>query len=1219
MNKSAFLPLTSYLSLSILIALTSVTSANAQVAIGQKPLLVSEGVPGNLILTPSVEWPTINSVANLGDYDDTRSYAGYFDANKCYKYHYSVTEAERHFYPFSTTSNRRCAGSELWSGNFLNWAATQTIDPFRSALTGGLRVRDTATETWLEKARHDGQGGTGVYPNRRLPASGDSTTAMSRATPFSTYNNMTMRIQGLGNKMRFRLNGTGVDGTATAYNPASAVNTNTIYEVSVRVKVCDPTVSLEPNCVQYSQGWKPEGLLQEYSDKLRYSIFGYLNDSNMLRDGGVLRANQRYIGPQRFDAVNGWVDNPNKEWNTTTGVLIRNPDPDAATATNTRLNLTTQNTILDSGVINYLNKFGQMTTQNHKSHDPVSELYYAATRYIRNVGNVSAYSSITTNDSVTAYRLADGFPVVTSWEDPYQFWCQASAILGIGDANTHRDKNLPGNSRTNDEPAVPSEVSSDDFINVVTATNKVAQLEGITINLPFTGRENSAYIAGLAYDAHTRDQRPDLQGRQTVSTHWVDVRENQHLEPRHRNQYWLAAKYGGFRVPDGYSTYEHNTALPAAWWHTTGDMLGTNYPRTDNFYVASEADKMIESLQDAFANIQDELRGSASALAANTFRLEQGARIYQSEYISERWTGDVIASPVDPDTGAIGLQVWRASEQLPLWSNRIIRTHNPSGNNAAARFPLFQYGNLNGTQQAALNSSTNLVNYIRGNHAHEISNGGTFRNRSSLLGTMINSQPVFVGAPDRQLYVNRSFSGANTHVGYANTRMNRTPVVYVQSNSGMLHGFNANTGVEVFAFIPNSVILGGLKDIADPEYDHKYLLDGEITVADVYMGSSGGWRTILVGTQGRGGRSIYALDITDPANISFLWERNATNIPALGNNLGSPIIAQISNGEWRVLLGNGPNGANNRAQLIMITLSSGNSNGNVKVIDTNVTGSLGMSGIRTWDSNNNGFIDTVYAGDFIGNIYRISDLSANTPTVNAFFQALDGDGQPQVITAAPTTRKDEQGATWVFFGTGQYLHQDDLLDMQTQTWYGLRDMGLPIAGKAALTERSITQEAVLHNRDVRVISATTQGDMVGKSGWYMDLLSPNNGAEGERMVIANSFRGNVLVGTTRIPDSSDPCAPTGRGYVMAIDPFTGARLNFSFFDLNADGLFNEDDMLDGVPISGIGFDRAPNAPVFMDNVMQVNLEDGTIESITTQSGSNFSERTSWRELINPAN
>ncbi|WP_409524650.1 pilus assembly protein [Nitrincola sp. MINF-07-Sa-05] len=1211
------------LTLCALISSALTTSVTAEVAISQKPLLVGEGVPGNLILTPSVEWPTINSVANLGGYTDSRGYAGYFDSGKCYKYHYSATESERHFYPYSTTSDRRCTNSGahlLWSGNFLNWATTQTIDPFRSALTGGFRVKDTPSETWLEKARHDGQGGADIYPNRRHPdgVGNNSQTAMGRATPFSSYGHMHMRINGLGNKMRFMLNHNDVNAdSATPYDPDSDIAEHTLYEISIRVKVCDASVGLEDNCIEYSQGWKPEGLLQAYSDTLRYSIFGYLNDHSWVnRDGGVLRANQRYIGPQRFDPENGWENNPDKEWDTTTGVLIRNPDPDAASATNSRLSLTTSNTILDSGVINYLNKFGQLTDKNHKNLDPVSELYYAATRYIRNVGNVSAYSTISTSDLAEAYKLADGFPVVENWEDPYQFWCQATAILGIGDVNTWQDKNLPGNTRTEDEPTTPSEVSDDDFINVVTATDKVAQLEGITINTPFTGRENSAYIAGLAYDIHTRDQRPDLQGEQTTSTHWVDVREGQFLGSRSQNQYWLAAKYGGFRVPDGYSTYEHTTALPAAWWNASGDTLSTGDSRPDNFYVASEADRMISSLQDAFANIHQELRGSGTALTANTFRLEQGSRIFQSEYVSEHWTGDLIAIPVDPATGTIGLQVWRASEQLPDWDSRIIRTHNPSGNNAASKFPLFQYNSLNNDQKSALNDDEELVDYIRGDQSQEMSSNGAFRNRSSLLGTIINSQPIYVGKPDRQLYINRSFTGASTHVTYANAQVSRAPVVYVQSNDGMLHGFNANTGVETFAFIPDTVIRNGLKEIADSAYDHRYLLDGEITVADVYMGGS--WRTILIGTLGRGGRGIYALDITDPANITFLWEKSATDIPALGNNLGSPIIAQVSDGQWRVLLGNGPNGANNRAQLIQITLSSGNSNGTVKVTDSAVAGSLGMSGIRAWDSNNDGFTDTVYAGDFNGNLYRINNLTTNTPAITSFFQARDSDGQAQAITATPTALQDEQGDTWIFFGTGKYLHQDDLLDMQTQTWYGIKDEGFNIAGRASLVSRTIEQEAVLNGRDVRVISAAVENDMDSKSGWYIDLISPVNGQEGERMVIANSFRRDVLIGTTRIPDSSDPCAPTGRGYVMAIDPFTGARLNLTFFDINADGLFNSDDMLGDVPVSGIGFDRAPNAPVFIDDVMQVNLEDGTIESIATQSSGSFSERTSWRELINPA-
>src|SRR5699024_3525329 len=136
------------------------------------------------------------------------------------------------------------------------------------------------------------------------------------------------------------------------------------YMVSVRVKVCDSSVGLEGNCKKYSNGWKPEGLIQKNSDRIRYSVLGYLNDDDMKRDGGVLRAAQKYVGPERLVPGTGLEDNPNKEWNPTTGVLYTNPDPtDAAN---------TPGTVTNSGVINYINKFGQLNTNDHKSFDPVS-------------------------------------------------------------------------------------------------------------------------------------------------------------------------------------------------------------------------------------------------------------------------------------------------------------------------------------------------------------------------------------------------------------------------------------------------------------------------------------------------------------------------------------------------------------------------------------------------------------------------------------------------------------------------------------------------------------------------------------------------------------------------------------------------------------------------------------------------------------------------------
>ena len=381
--------------LSILVAVPSYAQQ-----VSQLPLYLGGGdVPGNLVFVPSVEWPTINSTASIGDYDQNRNYIGYFDSAKCYAYSYSSTEANRHFYPVGYTPNNRCAGPAQWSGNFMNWATTQTVDPFRKVLTGGLRVRDTASETWLEKARHSGQGGASIFPDRRLPGSGNSTSEMIGATPFNA-DWMRMQIDGRGNKMRFRLEDDDTADDLTPYNPAVAVDPDDAYEVSVRVAVC-VSGFLEPNCRAYpGGGFKPEGLIQQYSENIRYGAFGYLLDSDFLRDGGVLRVRQGFVGETEIVPGVGQQTNANAEWDPNTGILVRNPDPLDAAATSAALGVTIQ----DSGLINYINKFGQMTNGNHKSYDPNSELYYAAVRYLKNQGNVPEYSNLTGNTGCGSRR-----------------------------------------------------------------------------------------------------------------------------------------------------------------------------------------------------------------------------------------------------------------------------------------------------------------------------------------------------------------------------------------------------------------------------------------------------------------------------------------------------------------------------------------------------------------------------------------------------------------------------------------------------------------------------------------------------------------------------------------------------------------------------------------------------------------------------------------------
>ena len=1231
----------------ILALCTAISAPSSYADISQKPLLLGGGsVPGNLALVPSVEWPTILSVANLGNYNTTTKFAGYFDSDKCYQYAHDSTNSDRrnsHFYPASISATRNCAGN-LWSGNYLNWAATQTIDPFRSALTGGLRVRDTPTETWLEKARHTGQNSSG-----NLGIAGAA--QVQNATP-AAWSNFKTRLSGLGNKMRFTNTGD-LSGTASDYTPSTDLTgkDNSVYEVYIRVKVCDPAVGLEPNCERYSQGFKPQGLIQQYSDQIRFSVFGYLNDSAILRDGGVLRAQQKFVGAKkRTPGVSGSQANPAKEWDEVTGVMIKNPDTAAATATNAG--------IQDSGVINYLNKFGQMTTANHKSIDPVSELFYTSLRYFKNQGNVPAYTDIT-GSAAASYQLADGFPVITNWDDPIQYACQKNVILGIGDTNTHRDKNLPGNTNNSEEPATPTQVSSDNTINAATATQKVAQLEGITINTPFTGRGNSAYIAGLAYDANTKDLRPTISGKQTVSTYWVDVRENATLAGRTANQYWLAAKYGGFKVPSNFGDpYARTEALQTEWWRTNTDMLATNYPRPDNFFVASDANNMVESLRKAFAQISNEVQSTTASLATNSTRLETDTAVFQSLVDSRYWSGDLSARRVNAN-GVVELnKSWSAAQKLDSLSDtdsRKIYTITPTttaGSNnelIATSGTNFTWSNLSSGQKSALQLSsepTNVVaqlrlNYLRGDRTLEITTDDRtriFRQRGSRLGDIVNSDPQFIHKQDfgysRLSWNNGSVGSAYTSFRTSSAYQNRTPLVVVGANDGMLHGFDArvgttsatNGGDELFAYVPNSVY-GNLASLTDPAYSHRYFVDGTPRVSDVYAGGS--WKTMVVGTTGAGGKSVFALDITNPSSMNsskVMWEFSH---PDMGYTMGQPALVALPNEKFGVIVSSGyHDNAPANGKIWILDAENGSI---IRQITLPTTGNLGSP--LAADTDYNQVADRVYVADTLGNVWRIDLPESNTSRwgtpsslgSNPLFIAKDASGNRQAITAPLASAFNDKNQHMVFFGTGSFYQSGDNeipASPRIDTFYGIIDAGSPINGRSTLLKQSVIKEATLaNNKKVRAITSNT---LTTQSGWYLDLGwiegGGATGAKGERVVAKATLRNDRVIYTTLTP-SSDPCAAGGESFIMAMNLSSGARLNYVYFDTSGNGqLGNEDTSTIGteenVPWSGIsdtGDGVIKGVTPLFKWLCFAGSNGGTPQCIPVAGSQRFGRQT-WREV-----
>jgi len=678
------------------------------------------------------------------------------------------------------------------------------------------------------------------------------------------------------------------------------------------------------------------------------------------------------------------------------------------------------------------------------------------------------------------------------------------------------------------------------------------------------------------------------------------------------------------------------------------------------FYSATNPESFASGIKDALKRAAERV-GSGASLAANSTQLKTGTVAYQANYYTAKWKGDLKALSIDPVTGLPSATPnWTAASVLPAYGSRNIQAYNASSKQMVA-FTSANLAALSTAELTALGSSAtaqqNMINYLRGDAALEQKNGGSYRNRDTAFGDVVDSQPVYSGAPDPNQFIGESFTGFSTFAAYASSNASRTPVIYVAANDGMLHGFDATTGVETFALLPAAVLTNGVTQLANPDYGltsaapHQYFNDGELTVADAYFGSA--WHTVAVGTTGRGtAKTIYALDITDPASIKMLWERSAGDGLAsssyIGQMTGKPVIAQTSDGGWSVLMGNGYNSAAGVAALLQFTLSDGTLN--VHPV-TDVTPGNGLAAPAVWIGDlSNGISTVAYAGDLHGQVWSFTlntgiTAATSTPTSTGtlLFTAKDASNKVQPITAGMLAGKDPAtNNLWLFFGTGQYLSTTDLTNMATQSWYGLVVQSataslvsnLTSSGRTALMQRAIVAETagsagdptatppVLPVLPARAITpAPTTPDMAGKSGWYIDLTSPLNSIEGERMVTPNLFQGNQLIGTTRIPQATDICNPSGRGWIMALDPFTGTSPAANFFDISGDGQINGSDTITvggkTYTNSGVGFTALPNNPIFVGSTMLVSFDNGTTGSIKTAGSGGSMQRVSWRELINP--
>ncbi len=442
------------------------------------------------------------------------------------------------------------------------------------------------------------------------------------------------------------------------------------------------------------------------------------------------------------------------------------------------------------------------------------------------------------------------------------------------------------------------------------------------------------------------------------------------------------------------------------------------------------------------------------------------------------------------------------------------------------------------------------VAYLRGERGRELGQpDGIFRQRESVLGDIVRSVPLIVGAP----------APSGTGDGHATFREQakaRTLAVYVGANDGMLHAFAASDGAELFAYVP-SALVAALAALGDPDAPARTYVDASAGQGDAMLGGS--WHTVLASGMGMGARGVFALDISNPAafaqGMGALWEFTDKDDPAIGYVHAPPQIAALNIGapgqdpvyRYFVVVSSGINSGavDGNGALFLLALDKQASQPwragvNYYRISTSGANAALPNALSapTLVSAADGSAVLAYAGDLQGRLWRF-DLGAKT--AQRLFTARDEAGRAQPIAYAPKAVFAPDGGYLVLFGTGKLIEQGDLLapSFAPQSLYAVHDLKEEpteaVRSRAQLAQRTLAGSDKLTVTGERIDYFAPNA----KRGWYADFANASN--DGERVAASPSVTGGSVIFDTLVPGAAPCTAAASRLYVL--DALSGLALD----------------------------------------------------------------------------
>jgi type IV pilus assembly protein PilY1 len=722
---------------------------------------------------------------------------------------------------------------------------------------------------------------------------------------------------------------------------------------------------------------------------------------------------------------------------------------------------------------------------------------------------------------------------------------------------------------------------------------------------PYAQQSTMGTMADIAMKYWITDLRPDL-------TNNVPQTENNESFWQNMGFYGVTLGIDG-TLPQSQDTLDNITNGTMFWttpstdkptaiddmWHGTvnsrGDMLN-----------ASNADELSSGMQNMLAKINS-VTSSQSGVAASTaaLSLSTTTRKYTPTYYTGTWAGNVLSSTLNSKTGNDTCTQWRISgtwkldptdnkyhwfignkkdgtpdlapcsgattsvtfNGIPSASTRAIYAWNDSG-----------YGNFDSSNSYAASATTgvaakngttadaNLLNYLRGDQSNEDlvnANGSIetiklYRYRPHVLGDIVNSKPAFVKGVLNMQYdkLPSGTFGQSTYAAFVTAKAARSEgVLFAGANDGMVHGFAENDGREVFAFVPRAV-MPNMYLLSSRSYSHLYYVDGDTSEVDACLSGGAGcttWSNLLLGTAGAGGKTVYALDVTNPTDMSassIKWEITPTDITNasgvtpetrfanLGHNLANVQTGLTTGGQWVAIFGNGYNGGNGtNASLFVVDLASG---AFIKEITVpNSGGDNGLGGV-TVVRNSTKQIIGAYAGDLQGRMWKfdLSNISSSNWKVDFGGDPLFATGSTKPIVAAPTVIDLADPNVWkdgvdtapkvgfmVAFGTGKLMEANDITTTSQQTLYGVWDEKLFGASSTATNAARVTASSL----EARTVSDSSQLVITdaSKRGWYANF--PKTGDRLIYSMLTTQYHNLTATVLSPAGVTADACAAGSQG------------------------------------------------------------------------------------------